>query len=54
MGLTNLEPAGHVEQISLFETGESKEEKWERAEKAIDDILNRFGEGALGPGSLLE
>jgi DNA polymerase-4 len=54
VGLSNLESAGHVEQISLFETGESKEEKWERAEKAIDDILNRFGEGALGPGSLLE
>jgi len=54
VGLSNLEPAGHREQISLFETGESKEEKWERAEKAIDDILNRFGEGALGPGSLLE
>lgn len=54
VGLSNLQQAGRGEQISLFEEGRGKEGKWKRAERAVDEILTRFGEGALGPGSLLE
>ncbi|MCD6380587.1 hypothetical protein J7M07_09115 [bacterium] len=54
VGISNLEPAGKGKQLSLFGIGKSEEKKWQRAERAIDDILNRFGEEALGPGSLLE
>jgi DNA polymerase-4 len=54
VGVSKLERGGYKEQLSLFDTGESEGKKWQRAERAIDDILNRFGEGALGPGSFLE
>ena len=53
VGVSNLEPAGDAAQLELFGGG-SAAEKWERAERAADEINRRFGEDALRRGSLLD
>jgi len=55
VGVTSLEPAGgSLHQPGLFERADSFEDKWEKAEKAIDKIIEKFGEDALKRGSLKE
>jgi len=44
---TGLVPAG-AEQIALVREG-----RWEEAERALDRVARRFGQGSAGPASLL-
>lgn len=54
VGVSNLEPAGTIEQYSLFREKSVDEEKWDRVDRAVDDILERFGSGTVKRGSLYE
>ncbi len=54
VGVTGLEPAGEKGQLDLFAARERDEEKWARAERAIDEITERFGNGKVEPGTVLE
>jgi DNA polymerase-4 len=54
VGVSNLEPAGDSGQRDLFFERKPGEEKWERAERAVDEIVERFGAGALKPGSAVD
>ncbi len=53
VGVSNLEPDGAAAQIELFGGGGAAE-KWERVERAADEIIRRFGEDAVRRGSLAE
>jgi DNA polymerase-4 len=54
IGVSNLEGGEETGQIALFEDRSRSEKKWEKAEKAVDEIVKCFGEGAVKPGTLLE
>ena len=54
VGVSNLEPAGDGGQLDLFFAREPGEEKWARAEAAIDEITERFGKGIVEPGTAIE
>jgi DNA polymerase-4 len=57
VGVSNLEPLDAGEgpsQMSLFGASKGAEEKWEKVERATDEIARRFGRGAVRRGSLLE
>ncbi|HUV36808.1 MAG TPA: DNA polymerase IV [Patescibacteria group bacterium] len=54
VGVSNLEPAGDRGQLDLFFERSPGEEKWERAERAIDEVVRRFGRDAIKPGSALD
>ena len=55
VGVTALEPeAKSAHQASLFGHFDSFEEKWEKAERAIDRIVKKYGEGAVKRGTLKE
>jgi DNA polymerase-4 len=54
VGVSNLEPADQTGQLPLFIREDAREEKWEKAERAMDEITERFGHGAVKRGSLLE
>jgi DNA polymerase-4 len=54
VGVSNLEPAELSGQLPLFERQDAREEKWEKAERAMDEIEERFGHGAVKRGSFLE
>jgi DNA polymerase-4 len=57
VGVSNLEPLDapeSPEQMSLFRESNATNEKWEKVERAADEIAKRFGDGALKRGSLLE
>lgn len=57
VGVSNLEPLDAAEgpaQMSLFGASYGAEEKWEKVERATDEIAKRFGRGAVKRGSLLE
>ena len=47
----NLESADTPRQISLF--GGDTQEKYKKAEEALDKIKARFGDGAIKPAVLL-
>ncbi|MBN1886318.1 MAG: DNA polymerase IV [Candidatus Krumholzibacteriota bacterium] len=52
VGVTNLARAGGG-QLDFFDgDGDGDEGRWERAERAMDEIVERFGDGAVGPGTL--
>lgn len=53
VGVSNLESSGEGGQMTLFR-GKGDDGKWEKAEKAVDEIVRRFGEGSVKPGTLLE
>jgi DNA polymerase-4 len=53
VGVSNLESPGEDGQMTLF-YGKDSDGKWEKAEKAVDEIVKRFGEGSVKPGTLLE
>jgi len=50
VGVTGLEQAGGG-QLDLLGGGE-EDERWKRAERAMDEIVRRWGDGAVSPGSL--
>jgi DNA polymerase-4 len=54
VGVSNLEAADPGGQLSLFRESDPDEDKWEKAEKAVDEILRRFGDGKVKRGRLLE
>ena len=57
VGVSNLEPPdtpGAPAQLSLFGASKGAEEKWEKVERAADEIDRRFGRGTVKRGSLLE
>jgi DNA polymerase IV len=57
VGVSNLEPLDAVEgpaQLSLFGASKGAEKKWEKVERATDEIAKRFGSDAVKRGSLLE
>jgi DNA polymerase-4 len=54
VGVSGLEPAGRRSQLGLFEETAVADKKWERAEAAMDEIVKRFGHGAVKRGTLLE
>jgi DNA polymerase-4 len=54
VGVGKLEPADESGQLPLFREGRARDEKIERAERAMDEIIDRFGHGALKRGSQLE
>lgn len=54
VGASNLAPGGDRGQLDLFFERRPGEEKWERAERAVDEVVRRFGKGALKPGSAVD
>lgn len=54
VGVGKLEPASESGQLPLFHEGSGREKKLERAERAMDEIVDRFGHGAVKRGSQLE
>jgi DNA polymerase-4 len=57
VGVSNLEPADAVPsgaQMGLFREPDATSEKWDKVERAADEIARRFGDGAVKRGSLLE
>ena len=54
VGVGKLEPANENGQLPLFHERGAREEKWEKAEQAMDEIVDRFGHGAVKRGSQLE
>jgi hypothetical protein len=57
VGASNLEPSDSPAtgaQMSLFRESKGANEKWEKVERATDEIAKRFGDGAVKRGSLLE
>jgi len=54
VGISNLEPIEDEGQLALFAEKGVNEEKWEKAERAVDEIVKRFGHDAMKRGSLLE
>lgn len=54
VGVSGLEPVESPTQLGLFVESNDTDEKWKRAERAMDEIVRRFGRGAVKRGSLLE
>jgi DNA polymerase-4 len=54
IGVSKLEPGDESGQLALFRERGPREEKWEKAEHAMDEIVDRFGHGAVRRGSLRE
>lgn len=54
VGVGKLEPASESGQLPLFQERSGREEKWEKAERAMDEIVDRFGHGAVKRGTQLE
>jgi len=54
VGVSNLESLEPPAQMSLFRESKPSTEKWEKVEKATDEIARRFGDGAVKRGRLLE
>ncbi len=52
VGVSNLEPAEAPAQMSLFDDSKASLAKWEKVEKAADEIARRFGSRAVKRGSL--
>lgn len=54
VGVSNLENAGTNGHPRLFGGDSPDEEKWERIDRAVDDIIERFGRDAVKRGRLNE
>jgi DNA polymerase-4 len=54
VGMSGLEPESGSGQFTMFEGSSPEEEKWDRVEKAVDSILDRFGRGSVRKGRQLE
>ncbi|MBN2185090.1 MAG: DNA polymerase IV [Candidatus Krumholzibacteriota bacterium] len=54
VGVSNLEPLAGCSQYSLFGEKSAEEERWDRVDKAVDDITRMFGSGTVKRGRLHE
>jgi DNA polymerase-4 len=54
VGVSGLEPESGDGQFAMFEGSSPDEEKWDRVERAVDSILDRFGRGSVRKGRQLE
>jgi DNA polymerase-4 len=54
VGVSGLEPEDEAGQYALFDSPPADEAKWERVERAVDRIVDRFGRNAMRRGSELE
>jgi DNA polymerase-4 len=54
VGVSNLEPVDAPEQLELFKEPGASEEKWEKVEKTLDEIVDRFGDQAVKRGTLVD
>ena len=54
VGVSGLEPEDAAGQFTLFDRQPADEVKWDRVERAVDRIVERFGRDALRRGRELE
>jgi len=54
VGVSGLEPAGEGGQYDLFSGGDGESDRWDRVERALDRITDRFGSEAVRRGRELE
>ncbi len=54
VGVSNLEPSGPGGQYSLFHGRDAEEERWDRVERAVDEITGMYGAGTVKRGRLHE
>jgi DNA polymerase-4 len=54
VGVSGLEPESGTGQFAMFDGETLVDEKWDRVEKAVDSILDRFGHGSVRKGRQLE
>lgn len=52
LGAAGLLPADTPEQIDLFDEPQAKQGKWQKIEKTVDSICDKFGKGTVKPGTL--
>lgn len=52
VGASNLVDSKMPSQLGLFNSGEKKDENWEKVEKAIDDISSKFGKNTIKKATL--
>ena len=54
VGVSGLEPENGSGQFVMFDGLSPDEEKWDRVERAVDSIIDRFGRGSVQKGRQLE
>ena len=54
VGVSGLEPESGGGQFAMFDESSPDEEKWDRVERAVDSLIDRFGSGAVRKGRQLE
>jgi len=54
VGISGLEPESGGGQFAMFEGPSPGGEKWDRVERAVDSLIERFGSGAVRKGRQLE
>ena len=54
VGVSGLEPESGSGQFAMFGGSSLEDEKWDRVERAVDSILDRFGHGSVRKGRQLE
>jgi len=54
VGVSNLDSGEGPAQMALFRREAPSVEKWEKVERAADEIARRFGDGAVTRGTLIE
>ncbi len=54
VGVSGIEPESGSGQFAMFEGSSLEDEKWDRVEKAVDSILDRFGRDSVRKGRQLE
>lgn len=47
--LSNFEAGGGAEQLSLLDADENRGEEWREVARAVEEVRDRYGRGALGP-----
>ncbi|HSG28456.1 MAG TPA: DNA polymerase IV [Candidatus Krumholzibacterium sp.] len=52
VGVSNFEEDSGKGQFLLFEAGDDDERKWDRVDRAMDSIVDRYGRGAVNKGKL--
>jgi DNA polymerase-4 len=53
-GVSGLEPESGSGQFAMFDESSPGEEKWDRVERAVDTLIDRFGRGSIKKGRQLE
>jgi hypothetical protein len=54
VGVSGLEPGEGGGQFAMFDVTAAEDEKWDRVERAVDSILERFGGDSVRRGRQLE